>query len=108
MHPFMIAAAIGHALLIAVVAFFILFAAQKSSGFVRTLGNLLGWIFLAGAAIALAGGLYHVATGKGPMWHHGGPGMMGWHDGDHMMGPPSATTAPATAPPAAAPAPKKP
>jgi hypothetical protein len=90
MHPFMIIGGVLHATAVAIVAFFVFFAASRSTGLLQAFGRLLGWwlILLAFASIAFA------ASGMG------GKHMHGWmmHDGDH--GPPAAA-APA-APPAAA------
>jgi hypothetical protein len=95
MHFFAIAAVL-HTLIIAVLAFFVLFAASKADGFVRLLGNILGWILLIAAVLGLAVGIFHVVTGKGPMMD-GGPHMMLWHHGDHdsTMGPAPGQPAPA-------------
>lgn len=60
-------ALIAHTLIVAVIAFFVLLAASKADGFVRLLGNVLGWIILILAVLSLAVGVYHMATGKGPM-----------------------------------------
>jgi|SRR5580693_8149106 hypothetical protein len=86
-----------HTLIVAVLAFFVLFAASKADGFVRLLGNILGWIILAAAVLGLAAGIFHVVTGKGPMMDGDQHMMMLWHHGDHgpMMGPPPSQPAPA-------------
>jgi len=47
MHPMMIAGALLHVTLLAVVAFFVLYAAQKAQGLVKLLGNVVGaWLLL--------------------------------------------------------------
>ena len=105
MHFFAIAAVL-HTLIIAVLAFFVLFAASKADGFVRLLGNVLGWILLIAALLGLVFGIYHVMTGKGPMMEGGGPHwMMHWERGEHGMmapgaEPPGAMQQPAPAQPA--------
>lgn len=91
-----------HATVIAVIAFFILFAASKAEGFVGLLGRLLGYWVLLIAIAALAGGIYFGLNGKPPgeMWH-GHPGWMHhWGPGGPMMQPPP--------PPGAVPAPAAP
>lgn len=85
MHFFAIAALL-HTLIVAIIAFFVLFAASKADGFVRLLGNVLGWILLIVAVLGLLFGIFHVVTGKGPMMD-GGHWMMPF---DHR-GPPPAT-----------------
>ena len=80
MHNFFLPGALLHVLAIAVAAFFILFAASKAEGFVRFLGNLLGWILLLGAILVLAAALYTMTTGQHPPWFdrfHGGEMMHG-------------------------------
>jgi hypothetical protein len=96
--PFLYVGAVLHATVIGVIAFFILFAAEKATGFTALLGRLLGYWVLLIAIGALAIGVMHAMSGK-PM----GPWM---HDHwDHMRPPPPEQTAPATKP-APAPAPK--
>jgi len=100
MHFFAFAAVL-HTIIVAVVAFFVLFAASKADGFVRLLGNVLGWLLLIAAVLGLVVGIIHVATGKPMMGedHH-------WMGEDHhwmMMhddrGPqPLAVPAPPAAP----------
>ncbi len=47
MHPMMIVGALLHVTLLAVVAFFVLYAAQKAQGPVKLLGNVVGvWLLL--------------------------------------------------------------
>lgn len=47
MHPMMIAGVLLHVTLLAVLAFFVLYAAQKAQGLVRLLGNVVGvWLLL--------------------------------------------------------------
>ena len=107
MHFFAIAAVL-HTLIVAVLAFFVLFAASKADGFVRLLGNVLGWILLIAAVLSLVFGIFHVMTGKGPMMEGGGPHwMMHWEHGapPPAMAPPPAA-APQTPAPPATPTPK--
>lgn len=79
MHFFALAAVL-HTIVVAVLAFFVLFAASKADGFVRLLGNVLGWILLIGAVLGLVVGIFHVVTGK-PMMGEGHHWMMHM-DGD--------------------------
>ena len=77
MHAFFVMGEALHAFAAAVLAFFILFAASRAEGFVRLLGNLLGWILLIGAAAGLVFGIYGAATGHHPPWmDHGYPSWM--------------------------------
>jgi len=77
MHPFLMMA-VGHIIVVAVLAFFVLFAAGKADGFVKLLGNVLGWLLLILAVLMI------VATVAAPFmgWHKGGD----WH---HPMWGPS-------------------
>jgi len=83
MHFFAIAAVL-HTLVIAVLAFFVLFAASKADGFVRLLGNVLGWILLIAAVLGLAVGIVHVVSGK-PMMDDGQRWMMHFDRGQPPM-----------------------
>ena len=77
MHPFFLVGAVLHATLVAVIAFFILFAAGKSGGLVKTLGNLLGvWVLIIAAIILVCGAVAQM-SGK-PAF---GMPMMGGHHG---------------------------
>ena len=102
MHFFAIAAVL-HTLIIAVLAFFVLFAASKADGFVRLLGNVLGWILLIAALLGLVFGILHVMTGKGPMMEgDGSHWMMRWeHGAASAPQPPGAPQQAAPAQPAA-------
>ncbi len=109
MHFFAVAAVL-HTLIVAVLAFFILFAASKADGFVRLLGNILGWILLIAALLGLVFGIVHVVTGKGPMMMEGGPRwMMHWEHGapPPSAPPPAAMQQTAPAQPATPPTPPK-
>ncbi len=81
MHPFFFIGAIHHAVLLAVLAFFVLFAASKADGFVKLLGNVLGYLLL----ICIV--LWIVAIIVGPMLGIHPFGMMGFHDMHPGMGP---------------------
>ena len=92
--------AVLHATVIAVIAFFILFAASKAEGFVALLGRLLGYWVLVIAVVGLGCGIYFGMSGKPPF----PPGMMGGHSGwmhhwgpggPMMQPPPAAPTTPA-------------
>jgi hypothetical protein len=108
MHLFVFAW-VGHTLIVAVLAFFVLFAASKSDGFVRLLGNVLGWILLIAAVLGLVVGIFHVMTGKGPLMEGGSRWMMHWEHGTPPPGAPPPAAAPQTTPaqPAAPPTPPK-
>lgn len=120
MHPhFLLVGAIIHATFISIIAFFVLYAAGKASGFTKTLGTVLGYWVLIIAVIALAGGVTAQMNGGKPfgmdppmMWgHHHGHHCDG--DKDDMAAPADAAAPPATpatpAPVDATPAkPKKP
>lgn len=84
MFPFFAFGALHHALAVAVVAFFVLFAASKAEGFVRIFGNVLGWLLLVLVVVILACGIatifgVHPFGGWGmggmPHWGHMGPPM---------------------------------
>jgi hypothetical protein len=109
MHFFAIAAVL-HTLIVAVLAFFVLFAASKADGFVRLLGNVLGWILLIAAVLGLVFGIVHVMSGKEPMMGDGSHWMMRWEHGAPPPGAPPSAAAPQSAPaqPATPAPPKKP
>ena len=74
MHHVFILAGLLHATVLAVIGFFVLFAASRSDGLLKLVGNVLGiWLFVV-AVLAIVGGVL-----GGPL-HGGGP--MGWR----MMG----------------------
>ena len=102
MHFFAIAAVL-HTLIVAVLAFFVLFAASKADGFVRLLGSVLGWILLIAAVLGLVVGIVHVVSGK-PMMD-GGQRWMHW---DHGQPPMMQQQQPASPTPATPAPPKKP
>ena len=71
MHPFFIIGGLLHATALAVIGFFVLFAASKSDAGVRRLGNILGvWLYIL-AVLSLAGWVFFAASG--------GRRMMGFH-----------------------------
>jgi hypothetical protein len=81
MHGFYAMGAVLHTIIVAVVAFFVLFAASKAAGFVKLLGFVLGWILLIGAAASLFIGIYFIVTGHHPPWMEGEhAGWMREHD----------------------------
>lgn len=74
---------LAHATIIAIVGFFVLFAASKASGLLKLIGNLLGlWLFVL-AALAIVASV---------VW--GGHGMMGFDHGWKMH--PAGAAAPAS------------
>ena len=85
MHPFFFMGVICHAIVLAVVAFFVLFAASKADGPVKLLGNVLGYLLLIGAVLCIVGAITAplfgghpfgitgpciVHPGMGPHWGH--------------------------------------
>ncbi len=88
-----------HVLMVAVLAFFVLFAASKAEGFVALLGTVLGWILLLGAVAIVAAGLLCHFTSKCPVDHMHGDRMTMWHDDGDSPSPPG--MAPAQPAPAA-------
>ncbi len=83
---FMLIGALLHATVLGIIAFFILFAAQKAEGVVTMLGRILGlWVLLL-AILALVIGVGSFVTGK-PMMGMDGPGWM-HHRWEHMGPPP--------------------
>jgi branched-subunit amino acid transport protein AzlD len=91
MHPLFFFGAIHHVLVVAVVAFFVLFAASKAEGFVKSLGKVLGYLLLIFAVLLIVCAAFAPTfdgrTGFGAT-HWG----MSW--GYHMQGPPPAHPAP--------------
>jgi antibiotic biosynthesis monooxygenase (ABM) superfamily enzyme len=76
MHPFLFMT-IHHALVVAIVAFFVLFAASKADGFVKLLGNVLGYLLLICAVLLVVWVFVAPVMGWHPLPMH--PGMMhGW------------------------------
>ncbi len=90
MHSFMLIGAVLHATIVAIIAFFIWFAASKSSGLLKTFGNLLGaWLVLLGII-----GIVMAATGMGPKHMHGW--MMHEGEGAPAASAPANAAAPAS------------
>jgi hypothetical protein len=89
MHAFFILLALLHATALAVIGFFVLFAASRSTGLLKTIGNMLGaWLFIL-ALLAIVGAAF------APMMVHEpwGGGMMGPYGHAWMhQGPPIAAT----------------
>jgi hypothetical protein len=55
MHPMSVVGVVLHVTLFAVLAFFVLFAAQKAQGLVKLLGNIVGvWLLLLAILVVLA------------------------------------------------------
>jgi len=80
MHVFFIVAGLLHATALAVIGFFVLFAASKAEGLVKRIGNILGaWLYIL-AALALIGWIVVGATAGAMLGRH----MMGFH---HPWGP---------------------
>ncbi len=105
MHMLIIGAVL-HATVLAVLAFFILFAAGKAEGFVKLLGNILGlWLLLLTLGAIAVGAWHCLHPDADHGWDHSHHGWMLWLH----TGPTPPSTAPQAAPaaPAAAPAPKK-
>ena len=79
--------------MLAVIGFFVLFAASKAEGLVKRIGNILGvWLYIL-AALALIGWIVVAAAGGAMMSRH----MMAFH---HQWGPsawPANTAAPTNA-----------
>ncbi len=78
MHPFLWAGIILHATGLAVLAFFVLFAASKAEGIVKSIGNILGgWLVI----LVIIGIIGAATFGGRPfgavMGGHMGPGWPG-------------------------------
>lgn len=102
---------IVHVTMLLVVAFFILFVAQKADGLVSLFGNILGaWIVIIAVlhiAACFVPGLADKMGMKGPDGAHG-PMMMHEHWMHHWGMQPAAPQPAPAAPAKPAPAPKKP
>jgi hypothetical protein len=103
MHSLLIFGALLHATALAVIGFFVLFAADRSAGRVQTIGKLLGaWLFIL-AALVIIGAALALAFGCVP-----GSGWMGRHHRAIMGSYPQGWTPPGQAavapPPEAVPA----
>jgi hypothetical protein len=110
MHGFSFIHAILHATAIGIIGFFVMFAASRSSGLLKTVGNVLGLVVFAFAILVLVAGVTAPMFGGKPF----GMDMMGHHGWMHgPMGPegpppPPNSVAPPAAQPAAPAAPAKP
>jgi hypothetical protein len=110
MHMDMLAHAVLHATVAAVIGFFVLFAASKADGIVKLVGTILGWwLWIIAVLSIVCVFVYPAMGGKGMGWMHE---HMGMH-ADSMA--PATAPAPAESTPAkpdtaapAAPTPKKP
>jgi hypothetical protein len=105
MHMHFIVGAVLHATAIAVLGFFVLFAASKASGIVKLAGTLLGWWLWILAVLAIVCAVVCPNMGDKPWMGH--MGMRGSPPPDAMAAPAKPDAAPAQAAPAAPP-PKKP
>ena len=94
MHPFLVGAVL-HATVMLVLAFFVLFAASKADGLVKTLGNLLGGWLVILAVLAIVGAATAPMFGGRPF------GMEFMGRMHHGWGPPPAEQQPAPTPPPA-------
>jgi hypothetical protein len=93
MHPLFIFGFLLHATALAVIGFFVLFAADRATGRTRRIGKWLGgWLFLL-AALVLFGGIFALASGRVP-----GHGWMGGRRHGMMGGYPQGGIAPPAAP----------
>lgn len=114
MHSFFIFGAVLHTTALAVIAFFVFFAAARSEGRLATFGNLLGVWLLILALIALVFGAVMLSNGGRMLGGYGygynmmGGGMMGgngpgwgwmhngqqpgWMNGTGQPQPPATTT----------------
>ncbi len=104
MHMHMIAHAMLHATLLAIVGYAVLFSATRTAGIVALIGRLLGiWVFIV-AALFVAAAIFAPPPDRAfaPMeWMHGGPRM-------HPWGPPPGPPAMQPAPGPQQPPPPKP
>lgn len=100
MHMHFLAGAILHATALAVLGFFVLFAAGKAGGIVKLVGTVLGWWLWILAVLAIVCALVCPGMGDKSGWMKGGEG---W-----MHGPDAAAPAKPEAAPAPAPEPNKP
>ena len=109
MHMHLIVGAVLHATAVAVLGFFVLFAAGKASGVVKLVGTLLGWWLWILAVLAIVCALVCPNMGDKAMPWMGHLGMHGpaGSPPDAMAAPAKPDAAPAQAAPASPP-PKKP
>ena len=102
MHPLLVLGALFPATALAVVGFFTLFAAERSAGRIRRIGNALGvWLFLLAALTILAGltaALFGPAQWGGRMGPYHDQMMRTYHPGWAGQTLPVPASAPTTAP----------
>jgi hypothetical protein len=104
MHPFFILGSLFHATVLATIGFFVLFAADRSGGLVKTIGRALGaWLFIL-AALAIICAIVAPGIGIGP-WGSGWMSsrharMMGSYPSGWMQSGPVIVTPPPQAAPA--------
>ena len=91
MHPFFFFGAVHHVVVVAVVAFFVLFTASKAEGFVKILGNVLGYLLLICAVLLIVCAAF-TPTVDGRTDFSATHWGMNW--GYHMQGPAPAQPAP--------------
>ena len=95
MHQMFILGGLLHATALAVVGFFVLFAASRSQGLLRTVGNVLGvWLFVLAVLAIVLGLVIGPRFGGGPM---GFRMMMGGHRSPWMQPGQPAVSAPSVA-----------
>jgi hypothetical protein len=106
MHVHFIIGAVLHATAVAVVGFFVLYAAGKSAGIVKAIGTILGWWLFLIAVAGVVFAVVHPMDGKDMPWMD----RMGMHQSDAAPTPAAAPAKPDAAPAQSAPAtqPKKP
>lgn len=105
MHPFMIFGAVLYATTLAVIGFFVLFAASRAAGLIKGLGTALGiWVLVLSVLIVVGAAALPFVPG-----HAVGPSMMQndwmgrmhgqvWRDVDQGPGPPAAAPSPQQTP----------
>ena len=100
MHPMLIVGGALHALVAGVLAFFVLFAAQKAQGLVALLGRVLGLLLLVLAILVLAAELTAPMFGGRPFGIEAGHMMYGrlMHDCRDLAPPAGAATTDAPQP----------
>jgi hypothetical protein len=80
MAAFLVFGAVLYATMLAVVAFFVLFAAARAEGRIRTFGNVLGvWVLVLAGLVLICAALAPFVAGRY------GPGMIGgaWYGRMH-------------------------
>ena len=79
MHPLFLFGMIWHVTALAVLSFFVLFAASKAEGFVKLLGNVVGGWLLVLAALGIIGAATAPFVGGRPFGLPMGGWMHHWH-----------------------------